>query len=155
MTSRAMMKVLGVTIASLAFTLTACGGSSSPTTPRASGELDDIDSAQQVWRDAKLQSYAFTVTSSCGERAGIGTYAVTVDPDGSHVQPDDPTSGPTAVRSIDDLFAQIQQAIDLHADRLDVSYDQSLGFPKQIDVDYHLNGIDDEECYRVSGFSSS
>jgi hypothetical protein len=35
---------------------------------------------------------------------------------------------------------------------VDVDYDAELGYPKQIDVDYMVDAIDDEACYTVSDF---
>jgi hypothetical protein len=144
----------------LLFALTACSDHDAEPDASASVEtsgqvVDDVDTAQQVWRDADVESYGFTVTSSCGERAGLGTYAITVDSGDSAVHPQNRGSGRTTVRSIDDLFAQIRQAIDFDADRVDVTYDPTLGFPEHIDIDYILNGIDDEECYRVRDFTVS
>jgi hypothetical protein len=36
---------------------------------------------------------------------------------------------------------------------VDVAYDADLGYPQRIDVDYMVNAIDDEACYRVEDFT--
>jgi hypothetical protein len=98
-----------------------------------------------------VDAYTFTVTSACGERNGLGTYDITVTQGHTTVKAHDRHSGPTTVRSIEDLFGQITQAQLAFADRVDVTYNQQLGYPEQIDIDYFTQGIDDEECYAVTG----
>jgi hypothetical protein len=93
-----------------------------------------------------------TLTSSCGERMGLGVFRVTVTPRGIEVQPVDRWSDDTAVQTVPDLFDFITQASDNGAEVVDVDYDVELGYPKQIDVDYMVDAIDDEACYRVSDF---
>jgi hypothetical protein len=123
-------------------------GSGSPG-PTASTEFQ---LAQQRWTDLGPVSYRMTLTSSCGERMGLGVFRVTVTPRGIEVQPVDRWSDDTAVQTVPDLFDFITQASDNGAEVVDVDYDVELGYPKQIDVDYMVDAIDDEACYRVSDF---
>lgn len=46
--------------------------------------------------------------------------------------------------TIDDLFERIDDAIHMEAASLVVSYDQALGYPKAIEIDYDMEVVDDE-----------
>lgn len=45
---------------------------------------------------------------------------------------------------IDELFADVQQRLDQRAERLDVRYDPTLGYPRSIVADIWLMAADDE-----------
>jgi hypothetical protein len=46
--------------------------------------------------------------------------------------------------SVDSLFADVQRRLDQHVARLDVTYDQTYGYPRAIVVDVQLMAADDE-----------
>lgn len=55
--------------------------------------------------------------------------------------------------SIDGLFEVVESAIDDNADKLEVSYDETFGYPNSIDIDWYKNAVDDEIGYTVISLS--
>lgn len=51
--------------------------------------------------------------------------------------------------TVDELFDQVQLAIDFPADRLLVEYDDLLYYPTSIDIDFITMAIDDELSFRA------
>jgi hypothetical protein len=135
--------------------LTACTSQGSAAkTPTAALPTGSLGQAQELWSAAGISRYSYTVTSACGERPGLGTFHVTVDGDTVQVVPKDRHTGPATVVRVDQLFAAIKQAEDYHADRVKVTYNQQLGYPESINIDYSKTGIDDEQCYTVRDFTA-
>jgi hypothetical protein len=95
-----------------------------------------------------------TVTSSCGERRGLGTFHVTVNGDTVQVVAKDHHTGPTTVVRVDQLFEAVKRAEDYHADSVKVICNWPLWYPESINVDDSTTGIDDEECYTVRQFTT-
>ncbi|MBD8059377.1 hypothetical protein IC607_10400 [Cellulomonas sp. JH27-2] len=101
-------------------------------------------------------SYRYTITSSCGERAMLGTYHLTVE-DGriTQIEPADPN-----VQLIDwyegdlptiaDLLSRAQAGGDGAPSELVV--DPSTGVPTRVAFDGDPNAIDDEECYTITDY---
>jgi len=50
----------------------------------------------------------------------------------------------TAWPRVDELFADVQQRVDQHVERLDVRYDPTFGYPLSVIVDVALMSADDE-----------
>lgn len=99
------------------------------------------------------ESYTYVLTSSCGERGLIGDYNVVVE-NGTVVSAEsrnarypyepDLSEVPTLV----DLIAKATSA----PPRSVIEYTvDDAGLPKSLSLDPVPNGIDDEECYRVTG----
>ena len=57
-----------------------------------------------------------------------------------------------SVRTLDGFFDVVQLAINDDAFQLDVSYDNTYGFPTRIAIDFASDVIDDEITYTISGF---
>ena len=51
--------------------------------------------------------------------------------------------------TVNELFDQVQSAIDSHADEMLVEYDGPLGHPTSIDIDFIELAIDDELSFRA------
>lgn len=139
-------------VAGLLIVVSGCQHESGESGTSTAEPIDDLAAAQMRWDTSDVAAYSFVVASSCGERNGLGTYEITVEGASSTVENHDPHSGPPTVRSVPDLFDHIEIAVDLGADRVDVIYDQTLGYPTSIDIDYDQRAIDDEECYVVKAF---
>ena len=113
-------------------------------------------SAQPTPEDgtATAPSYTYVLESSCGERALLGRYAVTVD-DEQVVAVEDLALGTPVPAS---LMADVP-TIDELASRLtteapaEVSYEAHTGLLVSVRFDGDLNAIDDEECYAISEYS--
>lgn len=130
-----------MTTVALGLLLVGCGGGPEP--PATTGGPEQA---------ALPAAYSFRLTSSCGERALIGSYRVwVVDGEVARV---DPIGGTTTVPdlsyvpSIADLEAMID---DAEPDAV-VEVDRDAGgLLTWVSIDHVPNGIDDEECYRLSG----
>lgn len=54
--------------------------------------------------------------------------------------------------TIDELFLIIDDAIDQKADEIKVTYDEELGFPTRIHIDFMKEAVDDEMTYDITEF---
>jgi hypothetical protein len=54
--------------------------------------------------------------------------------------------------TIDKVFLVIQDAIDREADKLEVTYDEDLGIPTRIYIDFIEQAADDEISYEITRF---
>lgn len=61
---------------------------------------------------------------------------------------------PESFLTIDELFGVIENTRE-KADELDVEYNQQLGYPEFIAIDYMKEAIDDEVSYKVDNFEPS
>ncbi|WP_241153653.1 DUF6174 domain-containing protein [Nocardioides pantholopis] len=98
-----------------------------------------------------LRSYAFTLTSSCGECGLIGDYRVTVRDgqvsDVDSLNEDYPYEPRLAeVPTLQDLVSMAESA---RPDQLVKYVVNETGVPASLSLDPVPNGIDDEECYEV------
>ena len=98
------------------------------------------------------KSYAFTLTSSCGERGLLGDYRVTVREEQV-----------SAVENLNDDYPYepklteiptLQDIVDLaESARPDAVVEyvvDDTGVPRSLSLDRIPNGVDDEECYEVT-----
>jgi hypothetical protein len=117
-----------------------------------SHQVTDLETARLRWRDQNLHSYAFTLQRSC--------VCTNVNPLYVLVQSDtvagvlDFETGEWIDRrlgkTVEGLFTFIQNATDLPAQRIRVTYDYAKGFPTEIDYDGAAIIDDDEIFYRIS-----
>ena len=115
--------------------------------------------APATWTEPS--SYKFTLTSSCGERALIGRFKVTVE--GGLVTRneglDDSARRALMLRlaklvpTLGDLEAEADTARKEGADQVVVQVDPVDGHPTSIRIDHDANAIDDESCYDISDYS--
>ncbi|QHT57988.1 hypothetical protein GXP71_19145 [Cellulomonas sp. H30R-01] len=134
----------------LVATLGGCSGTEQP------GPVPGAAEAAERWTGGGVDSYAFSLTSSCGERLLVGSYRVTVT-DGAV----------TAVEGLDevgrriageaqDLAAQVptidtllDRVVDADASTVPEATFDDAGVPTAVTFD-PSPGIDDEECYTVA-----
>lgn len=135
------------TAGTLIWALSACG--EEPTTVKGSAP---------AWEEPS--AYRYTLKSSEGERALIGTFEVTVrdgkvvktvgiDESGRRVVDQEATEVPT----IAELLKQAETARAEDADDVDVDYAKD-GRPVSISIDWEENAIDDEEAYTVGDYEA-
>lgn len=98
------------------------------------------------------KSYAFTLTSSCGERGLLGDYRVTVRDEGvrgvenlNDDYPYEPTL--TEIPTLQDIVDLAESA---HPDAVVECVVDDTGMPRSLSLDPVPDGIDDEECYEVT-----
>jgi hypothetical protein len=123
----------------------------------ASGQRDALDSARSTWESRGFSSYEFRVQRICFcappatapllVRVQDGRpVSVTNADTGAPVSPD--TGMPLTV---DALFTVLDDAIDRDAARIDVQYDEALGYPLSMYIDYDERIADEEVTYQASG----
>jgi len=116
---------------------------------------DNYHDNLQRWQQAGWQDYDISYQRQCfclpehlrplrvELRRGKITNAVYAD-DGSALDPEINYW----LKSVDDWFELISEAILLPAAEIQVSYDEKLGFPVSIFIDYHKRIADDEIMVR-------
>ncbi len=150
------------------FVLLGCGdddvavgteGTTTTTTalPTGGSEQERLDAARARWDAAGIADYTWSYRRSCF----CPPFAVTVVvEDGaavSHEVEADPAVDPVvpeevAIFTVEDLFAEVQQAIDT-ADSVTVEYEDETGRVLTVDVDQITNAVDDEYSYAVTAFA--
>ena len=114
---------------------------------------------KEKWSSTGISNYQYTFQQICfcpaddTAKVSITVYDNNVDSirrvsDGKLIKPS--SSG---TYTIDQLFSLIQDADNKGADRLSVIYDDELGYPTSIDIDYEKALADDEISIKISGLS--
>jgi len=135
--------VLVVTLAAL----TSC--SITGPSARRSDELE-LARNRQRWASARVHDYEFDFQRTCfcpPELTQEVHIVVRDDAIVSVVRTSDgqPANGDYTIwPSIDALFLDVQQRLEQHIERLDVTYDETLGYPRSILADIALMAADDE-----------
>jgi hypothetical protein len=141
------MKYGGIGLLGFVLLSLGCAGVLDPTT----SELEDN---LEKWHSAGIESYRFRFQRLC---YCISVEALTVEVvNGEIVSATVATTGEQPheavadhVLTIDDFFAEIQDAIDRNAHSLTVEYHGTLGYPTEVDIDYDENVADEEMSYRA------
>ena len=121
-------------------------------------EQDALAAARARWTLTNAADYVFEFQRSCfcppdfvrpvriEIRDGLVSSAVYVDTE-------EPIPPPlTSVPTIDDLFDEIQAAMDGMAFSIMADYDADMGYPTNVSIDHIENAIDDEMAFTVSSF---
>lgn len=114
-----------------------------------------LSDARDRWAAAGYDDYAFTLTSSCGERNLIGDFevevaggeVVAVSASLAHLEMTPESYVESGGGTIDGF---LDLAEDRHADVTDVTFDDDLGYPTTLTLDPVPLGVDDEECYTIT-----
>ncbi|CAL9635291.1 DUF6174 domain-containing protein [Streptomyces sp. enrichment culture] len=112
--------------------------------------------ASEAWSEPS--AYVYTLTSTEGERALIGTFRITVrdhrvagarglDDSARRVVADLPEQVPT----IAGLLRELEQARGDGAEEAEAAY-ASDGHPERITIDWDKNATDDEAAYTISDY---
>ena len=124
------------------------------------GDLFDLERAMDDWEDAAIQSYSYEVATACfcppittqphrvSVIDGVVISAEAVA-DGTPVDP----AFLSSFRTVEQLFQQIQDVIDLEPDFFEATYDSDLGYPTSINVDIEMNAADEEFFTTITNFS--
>ena len=115
--------------------------------------------AQERWEHSSIAYYSYTGawTCFCPEEYRADTQ-VTVDGGKvttvSSVAPNVGTiPAPERFLAIEGLFALIQNAITQNAARIEVSYDETYGYPAESFIDYDERIADEEDRFTISSFT--
>lgn len=125
--------------------------SCSITDPSArSGDELELARNRQRWASARIYDYEFDYQRTCfcpPELTEQVHIVVRDDAIVSVVRMSDgqPANGIYTVwPRVDDLFLDVQRRLEQHVERLDVTYDEALGYPRSILADIALMAADDE-----------
>ncbi|WP_328475402.1 DUF6174 domain-containing protein [Actinoplanes sp. NBC_00393] len=135
-----------VVLAAAAAALSGCGGSPEP-------------AAAAEWQEPAR--YTYELKSSCGERALIGHFRITVEQgkvtaaegldESGRWFVEDARSEPAP--TLGQLLDQANRAREQGADVAEVTTDPADGHPTEINIDPQANAIDDESCYTITGYT--
>lgn len=142
-----------VTIPLAAVLALACSDGTGP-------ERTDLERGRAKWEAAAIEDYAYDYQRLCfcppqlirpvhiQVENGQVTSGVFLD-DGESVAPADLELYPT----IDDLFAQLQDAIQAEADSIAASYHPELGYPTEAFIDFDRQTIDEEQGFTAGNLA--
>jgi len=121
------------------------------------------ESVQQAVVDwAEPPRYTYVLESTCGERALIGRYRITVE-NGQVVTAeglDEPArrtvadSPPDTIPTLAQLVTELNEARRTRAGVAELETDPATGHPTRITIDPELDAVDDESCYAISGLTT-
>ena len=138
-----------ITIGALLVVVSACSSTSGPAA--------EFAAARQRWNERGPTSYVVTVRRSCEcLPEAAGPVAVTVR--AGAVQSRVYTASGNAVSAqfqelfptVDGLFALIESARRQKVHQLIVEYDDAMGYPVRVSIDFDRNHVDDEVSYYAS-----
>jgi hypothetical protein len=130
---------------------------------RSSILLQNLGANEQLWRDGGARNYAMTVARSCSSCSGlvsapvrvtVANGAVTTQVNTSTSQPI-PSSSTAQYPNVEGLFSAIRQAINENVKSMQAIYDEELGFPVRIRIDYDLTNATDDITIDVTQFVRS
>ncbi len=139
---------LAATLAASLATLSACDD--------ASGPAGDLRDAQRRWRATRPTSYELRQSVSCFCPLPPQPVTLLVRGDSIVAAVDARGAALSApivglYRTVDGLFALIEQARSRGAADLRATYDPARGYPTTVVIDYIANAADDEIAYQLSG----
>ena len=140
----------------LALVLTACASN-------AAAGASEFSQNQEKWEDANITHYRFNLDMVCfcafrdqmpltievrdGQVVSItnnaGTEVLDTDPSYEFFMP---------YATIAQLFAELDANLNGNADEVTVKYDETYGFPTELNIDFVKEAVDDELYLTVSGF---
>lgn len=142
------------TAAGLVLLLAAC-------LPTATTEHNELERNRARWDSRAPAAYEFVFRRSC-ECLPEQTALMRVTVRGGEVESVvDVQSGeevsPATYRpmTIDQIFAEIEKALNSRAHLVEVSYDPELGYPAAVFIDHHETMVDDEFSYTASELRSA
>ena len=120
----------------------------------------EVERAQEKWQDANISHYSYELTISCfcvfspdmplvievqnGEAVSM-TYKSGKEIDAANMELFQ------RYDTIDKVFAELEKA-QSEAERVEVTYDETYGFPTQISIDFIEQAVDDELGLTISNF---
>ena len=127
--------------------------------PAPDGAVPGLADARATWAEEGSGDYTVTLESTCGERALIGRFSVTVA--GGAVIGitglDEPGRRNAEIPSLPEQVPSISGLLErmavLEPEQVpEASFDDVTGMPTRVAIDPLPNGVDDEECYGLSSY---
>lgn len=131
------------------------------------GGETDVTINLEKWQDTKAENYTITINKQCYCPQGFYPANIVVEkdtvkhalnPDTGELIPIDTltnsniTSYSELYPTVDELFEIIIDAAQRDAEKLDVIYNDEIGYPEKIDIDYSRGVADDEVTYINSDY---
>lgn len=130
--------------------------------PVAFAAPDELSRHRALWQAAAIENYRYAYNKYCACHPDTPPETVVTVRDGKiarvyHLHEDSPREVPARAGSlelywtIDGLFDLIESATAAHAS-VTVRYDETLGYPRQLYIDYDKNLVGDEVDLRLTRF---
>jgi hypothetical protein len=128
------------------------------------GSNSEFARQHTVWEDQAVGHYRYSVTIQCfclfanipvtyevldGEVVNVSINSE-VDLGGATLE--EAASTTQNLDTVEKLFAYVESALK-EADKVEVTYDETFGFPSRVSVDWIEMAIDDEFTFFVTGFA--
>ncbi|HLF74529.1 MAG TPA: DUF6174 domain-containing protein [Anaerolineales bacterium] len=129
----------------------------------SAGNQSEIERNREKWRDANISHYRFNLNIGCFCVFSQDMPLVIEVRDGQVVSMEYQNGNPIDAgnrefferfATIDRVFAEVDADLAGAADKIVVTYDQTYGFPAQVNIDYVKEAIDEELALTVSGFEA-
>jgi len=129
----------------------------------SAGNQSEIERNREKWRDANISHYRFILNIGCFCVFSQDMPLVIEVRDGQVVSMEYQNGNPIDAgnrefferfATIDRVFAEVDADLAGAADKIVVTYDQTYGFPAQVNIDYVKEAIDEELALTVSGFEA-
>ncbi len=119
-----------------------------------------LDSAKHRWQTRGIVSYEYVIRHLCF--CGYANVAIRVRVRNGAVESQTivdtgeplPMSVGPGAQTIDGRFQVIADAISQHAHSIQATYDDLLGFPRAVFIDYLANAADEEYGFTVDSFAA-
>jgi hypothetical protein len=115
-----------------------------------------LSRARALWEREGPDSYRYVYSArcECPPTVARATWVIVekgVVVDAEYVEGNDPiVAGPQLYGTVDSLFALVQRAYDGHAAEVRVRYDERMGYPVDVYVDWRKDYVDDEGGFLAS-----
>jgi len=114
-----------------------------------------LERAQELWQEAGYDTYEYRLEWECQCPAQSQEPIWIVVKEGELHQARKvfgndpiPINQANVFLAVEGLFGIVEEAIIRQANRIDVTYDQVLGYPRWINIEYNIPGVQ-QEWYRI------
>ncbi len=129
----------------------------------------DVTTNLEKWQNSKAENYTITIDRLCYCPQGFYPANVVVEKDTVKHALNPDTNEPIPIDSltnsnitvyselyptVNELFEIIKDALQRDAEKLDVTYNDEIGYPEKIDIDYSRGVADDEITYIISDYAA-
>jgi hypothetical protein len=121
----------------------------------SSPETKSLSDAKALWETSNISNYSFKSKMNCF-CVDVSKYEITVtnkiitsvkNEQGQNIQ-----FANKNLKTIDELFEYLQNSLEKNPYKATIIYDQTLGFPTSIYIDFDQQMIDEEIGYTISDF---
>lgn len=115
---------------------------------------------REKWTKASIKNYRYTFKADCfcpPDYTAARTIEVREGKLQSATRADGKTDPANFQKNCGDMeyvFDLLEKAVDAKAEKMTVKYDEKLGYPTNISIDYKANVSDDEIAYSITKFEA-